>query len=182
MGHDMELVGWSWVAGTHSWVEPTGYALLALTRRGEGSTGRAVEGARLLRDRCLPEGGWNYGNTRVIDHVLRPFPATTGVALTALSNGSAEDAIARSLSWLAGVAPELGAPVSLAWAVVGLRAWDALPEGAPAWLARCAEPAGTLRTPDPVHDAMLLLAGAERCPLLPQRADAAPVELEDAGG
>ncbi len=30
LGHDPNLIGWSWVAGTHSWLEPTAMAILAL--------------------------------------------------------------------------------------------------------------------------------------------------------
>src|SRR5262249_4028107 len=30
LGHDPSLIGWSWVAGTHSWIEPTAMAILAL--------------------------------------------------------------------------------------------------------------------------------------------------------
>ena len=31
-GHDTTLVGWPWVAETHSWLEPTALAVLALSR------------------------------------------------------------------------------------------------------------------------------------------------------
>ena len=33
VGHDTTLIGWPWVAETHSWVEPTALAILALAGR-----------------------------------------------------------------------------------------------------------------------------------------------------
>ena len=39
-------------SGTHSWVEPTALAVLALRREGLGSHARVQEGVRLLRDRA----------------------------------------------------------------------------------------------------------------------------------
>ena len=32
LGHDSTLIGWPWVEGTHSWIEPTAWAVLALKR------------------------------------------------------------------------------------------------------------------------------------------------------
>ena len=72
MGHDGTLVGWPWVAGTHSWVEPTAMALLALGREGLAGHPRAREGVRVLRDRAIPGGGWNLGNPVVFGTPLRP--------------------------------------------------------------------------------------------------------------
>ncbi len=154
-GHDETLVGWSWAPETHSWVEPTAHALLALRSRGLDDHDRAVEGARLLADRCLPDGGWNYGNTRVIQHVLRAFPATTGVALAALAGGERNDAVSRSVDWLASALAEVRAPLSLGWGIVGLALWNEVPQDAGAWLE---ETATRDRPPDPVHDALLVLA------------------------
>lgn len=160
-GHDTMLVGWSWVDDTHSWVEPTGYAVAALRAAGRADHPRVREGVRLLLDRCLPDGGWNYGNTRVMHNVLRPFPATTGVALAALAGEPRADEVDRSLAYLREVAPTLRAPVSLGWAVLGLRAWGEAPREALEWLERCALEPGR-RPPDPLHDALLLLAASER--------------------
>jgi hypothetical protein len=36
IGHDATLVGWPWVMGTHSWVEPTALDVMALKANGRG--------------------------------------------------------------------------------------------------------------------------------------------------
>jgi len=86
MGHDTTLVGWPWVAETHSWVEPTATALLALAREGQAGHARSLEGVRVLRDRAIPGGGWNLGNPVVFGTTLRPLPGPTGLALLALAS------------------------------------------------------------------------------------------------
>ena len=83
--HDPCLIGWPWVENTHSWVEPTSLALLALKICGYAGHPRVVEAVRMILDRQLPEGGWNYGNTGVFGKTLRPEPESTGLALTALA-------------------------------------------------------------------------------------------------
>ena len=67
------------------------YALIALkTLRAdlpEAPTGaRIEEGERLLLDRVCEGGGWNYGNSRVYDEELWPYPDTTALALLALQD------------------------------------------------------------------------------------------------
>jgi hypothetical protein len=83
---DTTLVGWPWVANAFGWVEPTAWALLSLSLAGKSDHPRAVEGRRLLEDRCLPEGGWNYGNKIVFDHALMPFWDSTAIATLALGD------------------------------------------------------------------------------------------------
>ena len=88
---DLELKGWSWFENAFGWVEPTAYALIALkTLRPElpeSPTGsRIEEGERLLVDRVCEGGGWNYGNSRVYDEELWPYPDTTALALLALQD------------------------------------------------------------------------------------------------
>jgi hypothetical protein len=85
MGHNGMLVGWPWVSGTHSWVEPTSLALLAMGREGRAGHPRAREGVRVLIDRAIPGGGWNVGNTVVFGTRLRPSPGPSGLALLALA-------------------------------------------------------------------------------------------------
>jgi hypothetical protein len=84
------LVGWSWVANTFGWVEPTSWALLALNLAGKSDHSRAVEGRRLLEDRCLPDGGWNYGNKVLFKKTLMPFWDTTALATLALGDNNRE--------------------------------------------------------------------------------------------
>ena len=38
MGHDSTLVGWPWVMGTHSWIEPTAWNVLALKAAGRAQS------------------------------------------------------------------------------------------------------------------------------------------------
>ncbi len=84
---DTRLIGWPWAARTFGWVEPTAWALLALRLAGKDRDPRAEEGYRLLEDRCLPEGGWNYGNKVIYGSALIPFWDTTALAVMALDEG-----------------------------------------------------------------------------------------------
>ncbi|REJ67265.1 MAG: hypothetical protein DWQ31_11870 [Planctomycetota bacterium] len=123
MGHDSTLVGWPWVLPTHSWSEPTALALLALRAAGHGRHPRADEATRLLVDRLLPAGGSNYGNTRVLNQMLRPHVMPTGVVLWALADRQAADSrIGLSLDFLT---TELEVPtsaVALGYSVLALAA------------------------------------------------------------
>jgi hypothetical protein len=103
---DTSLVGWPWVANTFGWVEPTSWALLALTLAGKSDHPRAIEGRRLLEDRCLPGGGWNYGNKIVFNHVLFPFWDSTALATLALGESN-PDLIEKNLNLLEMSLPEM---------------------------------------------------------------------------
>jgi hypothetical protein len=142
IGHDSTLIGWPWVDGTHSWLEPTAMAILALCREGLGDHPRVVRGTELILDRAIPGGGWNYGNSAVFGRRLRPQPAPTGLALLALTaRGAPLAGVSAALDYLRGVISEIRAPLSLAWGVLALRACDACPAAAGTWLeesfARC---------------------------------------------
>ncbi len=89
------------MAGTHSWVEPTAINVLALRSAGQAGHPRCREAVKLLLDRQLPEGGWNYGNTTVLGHVLRPQVQPTGLALAALAGETdARSKVQPSLDYL----------------------------------------------------------------------------------
>ncbi len=137
-GHDRSIVGWPWVGGTHSWVEPTALAVVALRREGLASHSRVQEGVRLLRDRAIVTGGWNCGNKATYGRVLRPNPATTGLALLALAHGGpGGDWTENGIRYLLGTLPSVKAAASLGWGLVGLRAWGRAPDQADRWLAGC---------------------------------------------
>ena len=85
LGHDTTLIGWPWIQATHSWVEPTALALMALTLSSNADHPRATAARELLLARQLEAGGWNYGNTTAFGRAQRPAPDSTGVALAALS-------------------------------------------------------------------------------------------------
>ncbi len=135
-GHDTSIVGWPWTSGAHSWVEPTAMAVLALRREGLGNHARVQEGLRLLRDRAIVTGGWNCGNKSTYGHILRPQPATTGIALLALAHADTRAELPRdAIRYLLQTLPGVGAPPSLGWGVLGLRAWDQSPRDADHWLS-----------------------------------------------
>jgi hypothetical protein len=121
MGHDAMLVGWPWAEGTHSWVEPTAFAVLALKAVGLGGHERAREAVRLLGDRLFQDGGCNYGNTVVLGQRLRPHLLPTAVALLALWNEpDGEGRIGRSIDYLkAGLAADTAA-MTLSYGVIAL--------------------------------------------------------------
>lgn len=127
MGHDLSIVGWPWIADTHSWVIPTAMAIMALQRSGITQHSRISQGLDMLLDRQLPKGGWNSGNTLVFGKELYPLPECTGIALQALAGNTERQAIERSLSYLLEQLPHLRTPVSLGWALLGLSAWGEQP-------------------------------------------------------
>lgn len=135
--HDTAIPGWPWIADTHSWVEPTALALLALRIHRHGDHFRSREAQRLLLDRQLPGGGWNYGNTRVFGVTLQPLPDSTGVALTALAQLVPRAQVAASLDYLQRHVSALRTPKSLGWSLLGLTAWGERPPESLPWLADC---------------------------------------------
>ena len=169
VGHDSTLVGWPWIDGTASWVEPTSLAILALGAEEKIDHPRVLEGLSLIRDRAIPGGGWNMGNPVVFGTPLRPQPAPTGLALLALARAGkgSEGTVGPAIEYLRWMLPHTRAPGSLGWGLLGLRAWGAFPEEAGTWLAEsCAD---TLSKPRAaVGLALLLLAvDEETFPLLP---------------
>ena len=136
-GHDTALKGWPWTEGTHSWVEPTSLAIIALRVMGSGGNERAAEGTRLLLDRQLSRGGWNYGNTTVFGTELAAMPESTGLALSALSGLANKQGVTRSIARLQDSVKTLTTPFSLGWAILGLSAWGERPSDANAIIDRC---------------------------------------------
>lgn len=135
-GHDTTLVGWPWVSDTHSWLEPTALALLALNLTGHARHPRVIEGLALVRDRGVLGGGWNYGNRAVFGRALRPQPGPTGLALLALAalDGPSRQ-VDQAVAYLETALPGVRAPLSLGWGLLGLRAWGVHPGRADEWLA-----------------------------------------------
>ncbi len=167
VGHDPTLVGWPWVESTHSWVEPTAMAMLALSREGQAGHPRVVEGVRVLRDRAIATGGWNLGNPIVFRTALRPFPAPSGLALLALAaadkaSRSRSPVVAGGLAYLARALPETLAPASLGWGVLGLGAWGVEPPWAADRLASAYGAIAERRGSAVVELSLLLLAAGAR--------------------
>jgi hypothetical protein len=156
--HNTDLKGWSWITGTHSWVEPTSLAMMALKLAGYGRHARVQEATRLLLDRQLPQGGWNYGNTMVFNEELRPMPMSTGIALNALRNETPVENIQRSLNYLNSRAISLQTPRSLGWSLLGLAAWRARPEAPRPQIYECLKSQRKYGAYDTSSLALLLVA------------------------
>ena len=125
--HDTSIRGWPWIENTHSWVEPTALALVALRTSGHEKHPRTIEAKNMLMDRQLILGGWNYGNTSVFGKELNPMPGPTGIALQALIELVPKEQIEKSLIYLKTEAKKLYTPFALGWSLLGLSAWNERP-------------------------------------------------------
>jgi hypothetical protein len=131
IGHNTTLVGWSWAANTHSWIEPTAFFVMGLRACGLGTHPRTREGVALLVDRLLPQGGCNYGNTKVLGQYLVDHLQPSGIVLWALAGERIDDPrIDRSLDYLATAVERPTGSASLAFALLALAAWDRTPTNA----------------------------------------------------
>ena len=159
IGHDTTLTGWSWATNTHSWLEPTCFFVLALRAAGYGRHERTLEGARLVLDRLLPDGGANYGNTIVLGQPLLPHIEPTGLATWTLTGDEpADPRIEKSLEYLEHeIGPAL-APASLAFACLGLASHGRRPAQCDTWCTTTLEDPAV--PPLAVYEQSLLLLAA----------------------
>ena len=123
-----DLKGWAWTAGAAGFVEPTSYALLALKRQqrhldGAAVTERIDEAERMIYDRMCREGGWNYGNSTVLEADLWPYADVTALTLLALADHRRRAANQRSLGALRGMLQHVESGLALAWATLCLSAY-----------------------------------------------------------
>jgi hypothetical protein len=86
---DRSLRGWPWTPGAAGWIEPTVHAIRALDhsrpRYGGAALAEKIEmGERMILDRQCRDGGWNYGNKRVLGEDLDSFPECTALGLIGL--------------------------------------------------------------------------------------------------
>jgi hypothetical protein len=162
LGHDTTLEGWPWVIGTHSWVEPTAINVLAMRSAGHSDHTRCREAVKLLLDRQLPGGGWNYGNTVVFGHALRPHVQATGLVLAALAAEKAiRPKVQASLGFLSHALSERTTAASLGFALMGLAAYDLWPKQADQWLSAASRRI-LADNGSPYHLALLVLAANSR--------------------
>ena len=110
--------GWSWTAGTASWVEPTSYAMVCLrATRAEVLPATAERrlrvGEALLFDRMCPGGGWNCGNPMVYGVPGEPQVASTVWAFSRQGHPDRPE-VQQSVRWLEGKLPSIQSPASLA--------------------------------------------------------------------
>jgi Squalene-hopene cyclase C-terminal domain len=121
--------GWGWTPATSSWVEPTSFALLALSRVPENAlppqaSERVRLGEPLLYDRMCPGGGWNCGNPNVYGVAGEPLVGPTVWALLALRHQSRREGNRSSLAWLEGNANQVNGATSIALARICLKVYD----------------------------------------------------------
>lgn len=174
LGHNVQLVGWSWAPNTHSWIEPTSAAVLALRTVGLAGHERTLEGIQLLVDRQLPAGGCNYGNTFVLGQLLRPHVQPTGIAMAALAGSiDPNGRLIRSLGWLKRQLSGSTTCSSLAWGLLGLAAHQQLPSAADEYLDAVAH-RQMMSENSPYKMAMLLLASAASRSFLRELVHSAP--------
>lgn len=115
---DGSLVGWSWVAGTFSWLEPTVWAIVGLHAAGRGDHPRVAQGQAVLLDRQAVDGSYNFGSPNALGSDLPGYPHSTAIALLALPRGTAAD---RAFAWLHATLAERSSAFSLALAVLAAR-------------------------------------------------------------
>ncbi len=116
---------------------------------------------KLLLNRQLPEGGWNYGNTLVFGRMLRTHVQPTGLALAALAHetGTSEN-VHRSLNLLDHLLSKSTTTASLCYALMGLAAHGVRPQRADDWLSAAFQRNLTRDNP-PYHLALLVLAATK---------------------
>jgi hypothetical protein len=126
-GHDTSIVGWPWIERTHSWIEPTCISMLALKANGHNDHPRTRQAARMVMDRQLSAGGWNYGNPAAFGQALLPIPENTGQALCALNGLTSQTSVQLSLDYLLHCMGSVRTPMALTWMLHGLGMWSQLP-------------------------------------------------------
>jgi hypothetical protein len=117
--------GWSWTAGTASWVEPTAIALIALCNSPPellpAHVQRRIQLAEaMLYDRMSPGGGWNCGNPLVYGVPGEPQVCQTSWALLALRDHPDRPEVQKSLDWLEASWGRIEGPGTLALAHLAL--------------------------------------------------------------
>jgi len=126
---DPLLSGWSWTPDAFSWVEPTSYALIATKMlkahlAGTNVHKRIQQGEMLIYDRMCKNGGWNYGNSRVLrGEPLWPYPEVTAVALIALQDQAKMRATQVSLQALETMMQAASSGMALGWGILCLEVY-----------------------------------------------------------
>ena len=105
-----DLVGWSWVPHTFSWVEPTAWGVLSLRCAGAGEN-RVNQGLAVLADRQCEDGGWNVGTPDILGTKLQGWVYATAWVVLALPAGPVAQ---RGLQFLSGPAEPSTMSLSLA--------------------------------------------------------------------
>lgn len=173
IGHDPTLLGWSWAANTHSWMEPTCMFVLALKAAGFGDRPRTREGVRVVVDRLLPTGGSNFGSTVVLGQPTLPQVESTGLAVLTLSGENLADSrIEKSLRYLEQNIDARTTTASLCYGLMGLTAHNRRIPNADSLLAAALD-RELNRGPSAFKLALIALAGIPDLSWIPTRERAA---------
>lgn len=173
IGHDPTLLGWSWAANTHSWMEPTCMFVLALKAAGLAHHPRTQEGVRVVVDRLLSTGGSNFGSTVVLGQPTLPQVESTGLAMLTLAGENITDPrIEKSLQYLEQNIDSRTTPASLCYGLMGLTAHNHRTDNAESWLATALDRELT-RGPSAFKLALIALAGIPDLSWIPAREGAA---------
>jgi hypothetical protein len=137
-----QLQGWPWVPETFSWLEPTGWSLIALKRSpsADGTlknsiASRIADGEAVLIDRACESGGWNYGNANAFGTDLPAHVPTTVVALLALQDKRDHPVVRRGLAFLEEHWPSEVSGTALGLSLLCLRLYERPTDGIAAALA-----------------------------------------------
>jgi hypothetical protein len=84
---------------------------------------RIRQGEMLIYDRMCENGGWNYGNSRVLGEALWPYPDVTAVALIALQDRATNEANQTSLRALYALMREASG-TALGWGILCLSLYN----------------------------------------------------------
>jgi hypothetical protein len=123
---DPSFKAWPWRPGNASWIEPTAHALVALKKasgaaKSKGLRARIESGEKMILERRCSDGGWNYGNRKVLGTELPSYPETTALALLGLS-GNPALRLAEPLGVAQRYWRETRSPLAKAWLRVSLGA------------------------------------------------------------
>jgi hypothetical protein len=129
---DPSFEAWPWLPGNSSWIEPTAHALVALKKTAKALDDprlrdRISQGEKMILDRRCSDGGWNYGNRKVLGVDLPSYPETTALALIGLAGRSD---LAGPLALAQLHLRTTRSPLAKAWLRVALRS-HSVPMGPP---------------------------------------------------
>jgi len=140
--YDASIRGWPWTPGTTAWVEPTALFMIALVRAGiSPEHERLKSGVRLLVDRRVRSGGWNFGNPYSQTQELEATPLSTALALAGLGAAGypgERAAVREGLRYLAGALAGDVSAIALAWSALALECYPFGGPGRPDPVARLA--------------------------------------------
>jgi hypothetical protein len=120
---DPSFEAWPWRPGNSSWIEPTAHAVVALKHAAAAFDDtrlrdRVAQGEKMILDRRCSDGGWNYGNRKVLGVDLPSYPETTALALIGLAG---RKDLAAPLALAARYVKDTRSPLAKAWLRVALR-------------------------------------------------------------